>query len=142
VRKQPITGTIVGIFAGALDGVHAQLIRKISWGYTAELLESKGAFHQGDRVHLSVREFIMNKAAWRRDLAEGRRVEMANGAAARHPNGHRDLRLHADPLLSPPPVERSPASLPCAPPQTPALSPASRVRDTSAVAQSALYARS
>jgi hypothetical protein len=37
VSTKPITGSIVGILAGALDGVHAQLIRKTPLGYTVEL---------------------------------------------------------------------------------------------------------
>jgi len=60
VRKKPIVGTIVGVFYGTLDGVQAQLIRRTKFGYTVELLESKDAFHKGDKVHLSVAEFEMN----------------------------------------------------------------------------------
>ena len=116
MRNKPITGTIVGIFAGALDGVHAQLIRKTPLGYTVELLESKGAFQQGDRVHLSGREFTIHKATGCRDLTEVHRVETADGAAVRHTNG---LRLPADPLLLPTPVDRSLASLRYSPPQRP-----------------------
>jgi hypothetical protein len=61
VGKKPIIGTIVGIFYGALDGVQARLIRRIKTGYTVELLESKGEFHKGDRVQLSITEFKINK---------------------------------------------------------------------------------
>ena len=61
MRTKPIIGTIVGVFYGALDGVQAQLIRITKLGYTVELLESKGAFHKGDRVHLSVTEFTINR---------------------------------------------------------------------------------
>jgi hypothetical protein len=61
VRKKPIIGTIVGVFAGALDGIQAQLIRRTKLGYTVELLESKGEFHKGERVHLSVAEFTIHK---------------------------------------------------------------------------------
>jgi hypothetical protein len=57
VRKKPIIGTIVGVFDGALDGLQARLIRKTKLGYTVELLESRGAFRKGDRVHVSVAEF-------------------------------------------------------------------------------------
>ena len=60
MRTKPIIGTIVGVFYGALDGVQAQLIRITKLGYTVELLESKDAFHKGDKVHLSVAEFAMN----------------------------------------------------------------------------------
>jgi hypothetical protein len=60
LRKKPIVGTIVGIFSGALDGVQARLIRRTKFGYTVELLESRGEFHKGDRVHLSVAEFQIN----------------------------------------------------------------------------------
>jgi len=61
VRTKPIIGTIVGVFYGALDGVQAQLIRITQLGYTVELLESKDLFRKGDRVHLSVTEFTINK---------------------------------------------------------------------------------
>jgi hypothetical protein len=61
VRKKPIIGTIVGVFYGALDGVQAQLIRITQLGYTVELLESKDLFHKGDRVHVSITEFTINK---------------------------------------------------------------------------------
>ncbi len=61
MRTKPIIGTIVGVFYGALDGVQAQLIRITKLGYTVELLESKDAFHKGDRVHLSVTEFTINR---------------------------------------------------------------------------------
>jgi hypothetical protein len=61
VRKKPIIGTIVGVFYGALDGVQAQLIRITQLGYTVELLESKDLFRKGDRVHVSVTEFTINK---------------------------------------------------------------------------------
>jgi hypothetical protein len=61
--KKPIVGTIVGIFDGALDGLRAQLINKTQFGYTVKLLESKGAYRKGDRVHLSVAEFHIHKDA-------------------------------------------------------------------------------
>ena len=61
MRKKPIVGTIVGVFSGALDGFQAQLIRRTKFGYTVELLESRGEFRTGDRVHLSVAEFQINK---------------------------------------------------------------------------------
>jgi hypothetical protein len=61
VRKQPLVGTIVGVFSGALDGVQAQRIRTTKFGYTVELLESKDEFRKGDRVHLSIAEFKIDK---------------------------------------------------------------------------------
>jgi hypothetical protein len=61
LEKTPIVGTIIGVFDGALDGVQARLIRRIQIGYTVELLESKGAFHKGDRLQLSGAEFKINK---------------------------------------------------------------------------------
>jgi len=61
LRKNPIVGTITGVFDGALDGVQAQLIGRTKLGYTVELLASRDAFHKGDRVHLSGTEFIINK---------------------------------------------------------------------------------
>jgi len=61
VRKKPIVGTITGIFYGALDGVQARLIRTTKFGYTVELLESKGAFQKGSLVLLSVAELKLNK---------------------------------------------------------------------------------
>jgi hypothetical protein len=65
LEKTPIVGTIVGVFDGALDGVQARLIRRIQIGYTVELLESKGAFHKGDRLQLSSAEFKINKGTIR-----------------------------------------------------------------------------
>ena len=61
MRKKPLVGTIIGVFYGALDGVQARLIRRTKFGYTVELLEAKDAFHKGDRVHLSIAEFTINK---------------------------------------------------------------------------------
>ena len=65
--KKPLIGTIVGVLDGALDGVQAQLMRITNMGYTVKLLESKDAFRKGDRVHLSVAEFTINKGEthWR-----------------------------------------------------------------------------
>jgi hypothetical protein len=60
-EKKPRVGAIVGVFDGALDGIQARLIRRTKLGYTVELLESKGAFHKGDRVHLGVTEFTIHK---------------------------------------------------------------------------------
>ena len=62
MRKKPRVGTITGVFLGALDGVRARLIRRTTWGYTVELLESKGTFHKGSIVLLSVAEFTIKKA--------------------------------------------------------------------------------
>jgi hypothetical protein len=59
VRKPPVLGKIIGAFDGALDGVQARLIRNIKGGYTVELLESRGAFNQGDHVELSRVEFTI-----------------------------------------------------------------------------------
>jgi len=61
LRKNPIVGTITGVFDGALDGVQARLIGRTKLGYTVELLASRETFHKGDRVHLSGTEFIINK---------------------------------------------------------------------------------
>ena len=61
MRKKPIIGIIVGVFDGALDGIQARLIRRTQLGYTVELLESRGEFRKGDRVHLSVAEFHIHK---------------------------------------------------------------------------------
>ena len=61
MRRKPIIGTIVEVFSGALDGVQARLIRRTKFGYTVELLESKDEFRKGDRVHLSIAEFKIDK---------------------------------------------------------------------------------
>ena len=60
-EKKPVVGIIVGVFDGALDGLRAQLIRRIQVGYTVKLLESKDAFRKGDTVHLSMAEFHIHK---------------------------------------------------------------------------------
>jgi hypothetical protein len=60
-EKKPIIGTIVRVLDGALDGVQAQLITRTKIGYTVKLLETKDAFHKGDRVHLSMAEFRIHK---------------------------------------------------------------------------------
>src|SRR5690242_7124891 len=88
VRPMPLTGTIIGIFAGALDGVHARLIRITPLGYTVELLESRGDFQPGDRVQVSGREFTLQQAARHRALPATPRGETVNGAAEPPPNGH------------------------------------------------------
>ena len=62
-EKKPITGTIVGVLDGALDGVQAQLMRITNIGYTVKLLESKDAFRKGDTVHVSVAEFHIHEGA-------------------------------------------------------------------------------
>ena len=67
MRKKSIIGTIVGVFAGALDGIQARLIRRTKRGYTVELLESKDEFHKCDIVHLSLAEFTINKRAMHHD---------------------------------------------------------------------------
>jgi hypothetical protein len=61
LEKTPIVGIIVGVFDGELDGVQARLIRRIQIGYTVELLESRGEFHKGDKLQLSIAEFKINK---------------------------------------------------------------------------------
>ena len=61
MRKQPLVGTIVGIFSRALDGVQARRIRTTKFGYTVELLESKGEFQKGSIVLLSVAEFTIQQ---------------------------------------------------------------------------------
>ena len=58
--NKPIVGTIVSVFDGALDGVQARRIRRTTFGSTVELLESKGAFHKGDIVDLSMAEFTID----------------------------------------------------------------------------------
>ena len=60
-EKTTIVGTIVGVFSGALDGVQARLIRRTKFGYTVELLESKGEFQKGSIVLLSVAEFTIQQ---------------------------------------------------------------------------------
>ena len=37
MAKQPIVGTITGVFDGALDGLPARLVRRRKLGYTVEL---------------------------------------------------------------------------------------------------------
>jgi len=71
VRKKPIIGTIVGVFDGTLDGIQARLIRRTKLGYTVELIESKGEFHKGDRVHLSVAEFLTHKGGIQQQIQKG-----------------------------------------------------------------------
>jgi hypothetical protein len=56
-EKKPIIGTIGGVCDGALDGMQAQLITRTRLGYIVNVLETKDAFRQGDRLHLSVAEF-------------------------------------------------------------------------------------
>ena len=59
MRKRPRVGTIHGAFQGTLDGIAAKLIRIRKFGYTVELLESRGDFQRGDRVHVSCAEFTL-----------------------------------------------------------------------------------
>ena len=59
MAKQPIVGTIIGVFAGALDGLPARLVRRRKLGYTVELLETRGRFQAGTIVHLSFAEFLL-----------------------------------------------------------------------------------
>jgi hypothetical protein len=37
MAKQPLVGTITGVFDGALDGLPARLVRRRKLGYTVEL---------------------------------------------------------------------------------------------------------
>ena len=67
MKHKPLVGTIYGVFDGALDGMPARLLRTGKFGYTVELLASKGAFHQGHHVHLSVTEFQINKQTMNND---------------------------------------------------------------------------
>jgi hypothetical protein len=57
MAKQPIVGTIIGVFHGALDGLSARLVRRRKFGYTVELLEARGRWQTGTIVHLSFAEF-------------------------------------------------------------------------------------
>jgi hypothetical protein len=59
-EQKPLVGTIIGVFDGALDGVQARLLRWTKLGYTVELLESKGEFHQGSIVDVSRAEFHLH----------------------------------------------------------------------------------
>jgi hypothetical protein len=60
-EKQPVVGTIVGVFDSTLDSIQARLITRTRLGYLVELLETKDAFRRGDRVHVSVAEFHIHK---------------------------------------------------------------------------------
>jgi hypothetical protein len=65
VAKKGMVGTITGVFDGALDGIAARLVRRRKFGYTVELLASKGPFQKGDIVHLSPAELLMqDKDPW------------------------------------------------------------------------------
>jgi len=59
MAKQPLVGTITGVFDGALDGLPARLVRRRKLGYTVELLEARGRFQAGTLVHLSFAEFLI-----------------------------------------------------------------------------------
>jgi hypothetical protein len=59
MAKKHIVGTITGVYDEALDGIAARLVRRRRLGYTVELLESKPPFQQGDIVHLSPAEFLI-----------------------------------------------------------------------------------
>ena len=59
MAKQPIVGTITGIFDEVLNGLAARLLRRTHVGYTVELLQSNPPFHKGDTVHLSPAEFLI-----------------------------------------------------------------------------------
>jgi hypothetical protein len=62
MAKQPLVGTIIGVFNGALDGLPARLVRRRQLGYTVELLEARGRFQAGTLVHLSFAEFLLSQA--------------------------------------------------------------------------------
>jgi len=62
MAKQPLVGTITGVFDGALDGLPARLVRRRQLGYTVELLEARGRFQAGTIVHLSFAEFLIPQA--------------------------------------------------------------------------------
>jgi len=61
MAKQPLVGTIIGVFDGALDGLPARLVRRRKLGYTVELLEARGRFQAGTIVHLSFAEFRLQQ---------------------------------------------------------------------------------
>ena len=61
MAKQPLVGTIIGVFDGALDGLPARLVRRRKFGYTVELLEVRGRFQAGTIVHLSFAEFLLEQ---------------------------------------------------------------------------------
>ncbi len=68
MRKKTLVGTIVGIFSRALDGVQARRIRTTKFGYTVELLESKGEFQKGSLVLLSIAAFTIDKRTINHDF--------------------------------------------------------------------------
>ena len=61
MAKQPIVGTIIGGFAGALNGLPARLVRWRKFGYTVELVEARGRVQAGTLVHLSFAEFLLEQ---------------------------------------------------------------------------------
>ena len=61
MATQAIIGTILGVFDGALDGVPARLVRRRKFGYTVELLETRGRFQAGLIVHVSFAEFRLQQ---------------------------------------------------------------------------------
>jgi len=61
MQRQPIVGTITGVFHGVLDGMPARLVRRGKVGYTVELLASRDAFHKGDYIGLSPAEFTIDR---------------------------------------------------------------------------------
>ena len=61
MQRQPIVGTITGVFHGILDGMPARLVRRGKVGYTVELLASRDTFHKGDYLALSPAEFAIDR---------------------------------------------------------------------------------
>jgi hypothetical protein len=57
----PLVGTIIGGFDGALNGLRARLVRRRKFGYTVELVETRGRFPAGALVHLSFAEFLLEQ---------------------------------------------------------------------------------
>jgi hypothetical protein len=61
MAKQPLVGTIIGGFNGALDGLPARLVRRRKFGYTVELVEARERFQAGTIVHLRFAEFLLEQ---------------------------------------------------------------------------------
>ena len=61
MQRQPIIGTITGVFQGVLNGMPARLVRIGKFGYTVELLASRDVFHKGDYIALSPAEFAIDR---------------------------------------------------------------------------------
>jgi hypothetical protein len=61
MAKQPLVGTIIGVFDGVLDGLPARLGRRRKVGYTVELVEARGRLQAGTIVHLSFAELLLEQ---------------------------------------------------------------------------------